>query len=844
MFRKNCFLFGVFLFLLVGSLGNVFALESQTFGEECLDYLDSFDSNFSLLQGINVLAEEGIIEVSFISKSSLKGGPFSNILSYDEAEHLSFIGINESNGEILFSDFSINESREYLFGNNLFFAPAGSRIIFDGNKINLKVVEGAKFDFLPSLLDSNLFGNDFEIEGKNIEVSDDLFIREGRIILKDNGYLIEEGEVEYKNNLINVLEGNDVLIADELLEGYSGNWIFQDKDILKIKSSEGGEINLDVLEGHEILNTDKYDKLNFFVTDGDGIEIADRKNEGLIPSVFYEGNGAGNSIIKNDGLETSFSGGEYLVDIGKMPSTKADFENPYQSVAMEIESDLMENEKLVINSYRQFNVVSQDNQELVTFNKYDLPVSTRIEDNSLQTIEQMREKYPEVEFEFHETKATFGEENIPPYLLYVTDEFLKENPDAKEDIDRFDFSNIDNAYVSEIGKGKKDAQIVGIGSSFVEASTLNAREVTSPKKILEHEYEHVLDNIIFEEELSLIKSLEGDLELKNSIEEYFKYKDNLVNLSEKLKKINLKIADPTVEKYPVDYRTKEDLESNLFVANTWLENYRLAVKEEYYRVYPDNLLLQQCYNKIVVGGKKEFIENEETMTLLDEVLLEINQKFQVEFQNIVEKYPEIKLEDLEKDRGVEIHEDISLAFSSLLVNSDVLEKKDLLKIQRLAGIVEYANKRDFDGIEVSEEEFFNSLLPSLSRGLGHITKTNNDPSYTKFIRDLEKIKFAITGIPYDYSFYNYGSDQTIANAEYKELSTTFRELDEPRIIQNINSQVPQVSKTTKELVQIAFDSGKMDVEKYKRLMGAGHCQKPDCCDKKCLIYKFLCEGAC
>ena len=105
----------------------------------------------------------------------------------------------------------------------------------------------------------------------------------------------------------------------------------------------------------------------------------------------------------------------------------------------------------------------------------------------------------------------------------------------------------------------------------------------------------------------------------------------------------------------------------------------------------------------------------------------------------------------------------------------------------------------------------------------------------KFI--LEK-----SGFPYEYSFRNYDEPSWgVGSSSFAEISSTLREMTEEQIIERLNSDIPQVQENTARNIQLAFDSGKMSVKKYKRLMGEDYCRREDCRDKKCLIYTLTCE---
>jgi len=129
--------------------------------------------------------------------------------------------------EVFEAEFFSSVSYEYLFGNNKFCVPAGSRVFFKEGIIKMIVEEGGNFECMPSLFDLAFPGNLFEIEGTNIRVSDDLFLEEGKIEMVPEGYLVKEGIVRYKKNLFNVPLSQKLLISEEELKDYSGNWFRQ-----------------------------------------------------------------------------------------------------------------------------------------------------------------------------------------------------------------------------------------------------------------------------------------------------------------------------------------------------------------------------------------------------------------------------------------------------------------------------------------------------------------------------------------------------------------------------------------------------------------------------------------
>ena len=252
--------------------------------------------------------------------------------------------------------------------------------------------------------------------------------------------------------------------------------------------------------------------------DGDGLEFKKRSEEGLVVDVTHKSSESGESFFRNDKFGFMFNKEEFSMGAPK-PLEIEDLSGKHQSVALEIKSDSSEiNEKLRVNSYRQFIILSEDDKELVSYNKYDLPVSALIKDNELQTIEQLREMYPGVEFEVSKYTTEFNEDNLPPYLLYFTDYFIRLNPEVPQNFDEVTYSDRAGASVSQWGGAAR----LEIGRKIVDPSsfeTIRLRGTESPFQVLKHEYEHRLDGIMGEKEIEFLKSL-NDPQLNILIKDY------------------------------------------------------------------------------------------------------------------------------------------------------------------------------------------------------------------------------------------------------------------------------------------------------------------------------------
>lgn len=600
---------------------------------------------------------------------------FTNIVRELKSLHPTYIKFNED-GDIINADFTVNEDGgNYTFEGEVIRALPGSRIFFDiDTGVKVEVPDNTDLTSFPDL--SEFFPEEIILKGENIQLPDDMELIDGELKIEDNGYYLEQGTLEYKQMLI---DSDGVLIAnsDADLSGYDGAWIKQTSSELGMQSIEGNSIQVEFLENHEILNTDTKDKLTINIENGDGLKFEERSDQGLVPEVIHKSSDNGETKIYNDKLEFSFKEDELSVSPPQGLENE-DFLNKYQSVAIEIESDSSNiNQKIRVNSYRQFAILSENDEELVTYNEYGLPISTKIEDNELQTLEQLREKYPELEFgiaEDSEFPEDMEESDFPAYLVYYTDLSLESHSDAVENLNKISYGNYLQAYSrpnSEIEIGR-----LLVDPSELESHSIKIRDVTNPLYRFQHEYEHQLDKLVMAEELTVIKNL-NDPEITAL---FNKAEDEEINVLEETSKI-------------------------------------------YYEKYPEAMLHQ--------------------------------------------KYNEIAIEAIEK-------------------------------------------------------------LDETTNPLFNVLKENDD--YVS----------ALTGIPYAYSLENYNENKDASSSFYLELSSTYREQPIETRRMNVQSSNPTTSEIYTKLTQLAFDSGKMDIDEYKEIMGEDYCYDPDCLDRLCSEYKLLC----
>ena len=340
---KKIFVFGVILFLLFGNVPFVSSEEKVSYGSNILNEFNSFSDNevFSLLiEGIEVQEYGDVLAIYFITEGVWPDSLdiFYDIVPFSESQQETFIKINKSSEEIFEADFSVKNGSSYIFGNNEFYVPGGSRVKFYDGNIKLEVSDGAKFDRLPSFLDSKNF-NSLEVEGKDITLSDGLYIRDGKVNFGLNGYEIANGDVIYDGKLFKVTK-DKVLIANRDLGNYDGNWVYQDSNSLNLHSSAKGTINMQVLND-EFFNIESGETLGIQVNDGDYLEI----NKGVLgdyPELIHHSSEEGSTFITNGDLGTFvYTKDDLIIDKQKLGFIEDNFYgvSSYEGVGMKISSD-------------------------------------------------------------------------------------------------------------------------------------------------------------------------------------------------------------------------------------------------------------------------------------------------------------------------------------------------------------------------------------------------------------------------------------------------------------------------------------------------------------------------
>ncbi|MCG2719469.1 MAG: hypothetical protein L6266_01865 [Nanoarchaeota archaeon] len=371
-----------------------------------------------IVNGVEIEKQGDTTKITFVDdkkgKVCAKGVCFENIQSQSTAKHPTYIEIDKE-GNIVKADFTTGEGGgTYTLGGSTFEVPGNSRVEYGiWSKIpQVSCREGAEIKKAPK--------GEVTYEGKNIKLPDEVNIKNGIVKIKKEGYLVQSGEVIYKQNFFEVFRQNDeVLIVTDPhkdMSNYEGHWIRQTKEKLVIQSSKtAGDIKIDFLENHEILNINKYDKLSVLILGGDGLIFEKRdKNIPLVKhqSVGFTDSNSAYTEIHNDGLVLAFSEGKKLVKYEELTLDTIRL-GKYQAVAFELEPDSQSiGGKLKINSNSQISMFSKDEKERVIFKTQGL---SKLLQEGL-TEEQINERIKEIEKVSGEYATIVVEDYLPAAL--------------------------------------------------------------------------------------------------------------------------------------------------------------------------------------------------------------------------------------------------------------------------------------------------------------------------------------------------------------------------------------------------------------------------------------------
>ncbi|MEK6833657.1 MAG: hypothetical protein AABY32_06445, partial [Nanoarchaeota archaeon] len=275
------------------------------------------------------------------------------------------------------------------------------------------------------------FGETLKFEGTNLNFKNELDVN-GKLELNKYGYIINDGEAVYEGMKIkaNGIQGDKRTIIlknylDEFNYGEDNelNWIKKTDEGIELGSFLEGSLNVEFVNGNEILNVGEHGDLNMLISNGDKINI--QKDTNFIPKIIHTNSINGATYIKNDGLSLSLITDDKgmltkNVDVASITFKKFS-SGDYQAVPFVLESEKIE-EKIKIDSDGKLSGV------LIKFDEN----KNKIEE---KTIYEVRNSVLDLNNEQLESLIGTIKENIKSneeredYVFVETQEFFKATKD-------------------------------------------------------------------------------------------------------------------------------------------------------------------------------------------------------------------------------------------------------------------------------------------------------------------------------------------------------------------------------------------------------------------------------
>ncbi|GAI96592.1 unnamed protein product, partial [marine sediment metagenome] len=239
-------------------------------------------------------------------------------------------------------------------------------------------------------------------------------------------------------------------------------------------------------------------------------------------------------------------------------------------------------------------------------------VSSRIKDNEIQNVKQLKEKYPQVEFESEDYELS----NVPPYLIHLTDTFF----DSKENMPLFEEVKFSDSDFMGVVRFLEEKPKLYVGRGLIDVSEpewyeKGIREIKNPLKVFEHEYEHFLDYQIGDEESKLLESV------GKTYEKGYHYFEDL--------------NDPEINQLLIEKNYAKTIEE--------LDEIFKRISETYSTKYSSQMTLKEKYNELAMGAKDKLIESEEFKNSL-KIIIE-NSKKSYDFEKAPYKHTLLELDE-------------------------------------------------------------------------------------------------------------------------------------------------------------------------------------------------------
>ncbi|HLD79229.1 MAG TPA: hypothetical protein VJA18_01585 [Candidatus Nanoarchaeia archaeon] len=405
-------------------------------------------------------------------------------------------------------------------------------------------------------------------DGERFFLENGMSFRKGQAHIK-KGETITVQSTEIPSNVFYKISAvhNDINVYFSRTGARESNYVAMYEDGLDIGTTNEGALNVIPQPGNGLFNMVKreYEKdaqgkpiLSKFrlvpddredteitVSGGDGLNVRSRKDSGLVPLMVHKDGGGRTSIETGRmGLEIE-SGNLQVIPPQPFPEDEREPIDTRNSVAFVLVPDPVsfgENYELKTSSSNRF-ILSQDGKEVMG-NNMGLEVSDEIEPNMVKTTDDLRVKYPEIDFKLNPSLEdendgvikVEGYTEITANMAQATNQWLRDKPGIEKFVDNVDFDLRENALAKSKAQRVSRAYTVGlVGDVTVETNIVDEKEVTmgfgeraidpatqlarpfreleSVLNIFDHEFVHLLDaNVQYKETPVLVSSAKNAVE--------------------------------------------------------------------------------------------------------------------------------------------------------------------------------------------------------------------------------------------------------------------------------------------------------------------------------------------
>jgi len=352
-------------------------------------------------------------------------------------------------------------------------------------------------------------------------------------------------------------QDNDVFIYFDGQE-HEGNYVSLGDTTIKMGSTENEQTRLIPKPGNKFFHmvkrkdlpngnykwvADDRDDINLEVNGGNSLTIQNRDLLSETPLITSSSTDQGHTtILTGRGMEINDQKGDILIN---PPTPIPEEEGPFDetnSVPFEFKTKDKKH-RLIVSSSNRAKLTTKTDQGEITVLDFsgNSKVTTDLEFNMIKTIDDLRRKYPNIQFDTKEYQMEIKEKpgvidnpylldipydikgifvdnpnytRISPNMAQAMTEWFEKNPKKTKYIKKVYFNTEMNAYHVGHGKGT-----IGFGERVMDPTTLKNRPIRYSTDILstaDHEVDHMIDSYLYKEE---------DQEIRKAYD-YFEQKEN------------------------------------------------------------------------------------------------------------------------------------------------------------------------------------------------------------------------------------------------------------------------------------------------------------------------------